>query len=299
MTTLRSRVAAHPIASFFVLAYAISWSIDLAVRFAGMEPSWTRWFFAGFLSALGPPIAAAVVIRVTGGSLRAWLSGLVRWRVHPKWYAAAVGIPVGLTLAAGVVALALGNPIDFGALSVGVLPTFLIGLVLATFVGGGQEEAGWRGYAQPALQERYGAFRAALVVGVLWGGWHLPLFFDPAAPHAAWSPLEQGLYFVGLTGFSVLLAWLYNGTGGSILLVMLMHGAENAAGALVPVDLDVVFVDGVYHAELLWGVYLGHALLTWVLVLVVLAAFGARHLARRSAPTVRSLGVLPETRPAD
>ena len=61
MTTLRSRVAAHPIASFFVLAYAISWSIDLAVRFAGMEPSWTRWFFAGFLSALGPPIAAAVV----------------------------------------------------------------------------------------------------------------------------------------------------------------------------------------------------------------------------------------------
>lgn len=79
----------HRVASFFLLAYAIFWSLDASVLLLEMEPSWTRWIISGFLSALGPAIAAGVVLSISGESLRGWLRRVVRWRVRPKWYAAA------------------------------------------------------------------------------------------------------------------------------------------------------------------------------------------------------------------
>lgn len=134
---------------------------------------------------------------------------------------------------------------------------------------------------------------------MLWGGWHLPLFLDPTAPHAQWSPVEQAAWFVSIVGFSVLLAWLYNGTGGSVLLAMVMHGADNAAGALVPIDVESVLVDGAVRFDLLWGVYVGNAATVWLLVGVLVAVYGGRRLASGSVPTPRSVGLVPETRGGD
>ncbi|MFC7046332.1 CPBP family intramembrane glutamic endopeptidase [Halobacteriaceae archaeon GCM10025711] len=173
MTSPKDWIREHRIAAFFLLTYAITWTIDLAVLASGMEPSWTRWIFAGFLSALGPVFAAAIVLRASGDSLREWALQAVRWRVHPKWYVAALGIPATIALGSGVVGAYFGSPVDFGNFSPDLI-TLGIGVVLATLLGGGQEELGWRGFAQPELQARYGALRAAVVIGVLWGGWHLP-----------------------------------------------------------------------------------------------------------------------------
>lgn len=73
----------------------------------------------------------------------------------------------------------------------------------------------------------------------------------PTAPHAQWSPFEQASYFVGIIGFSVLLTWLYDSSGASVLLAMIMHGADNAVGGLVPIDVETVIVEGIVRFELL------------------------------------------------
>lgn len=274
-------IRTHRLGTFLLLTFAISWSLNGVVILLEMEMSWTRWLLSGFLSTTGPAIAAVVVVAVSDQSLREWARGIVRWRVHPTWYAAALGIPAVIALGSAGVASLLGAPVDFDAFSPELL-VLVFGIVLGTFVGGGQEEIGWRGFAQPELQQRYSAVVAAVVVGVIWGSWHLPLFVDPLAPHSAWPLASQVAYFFGITGFSVLLAWVYNGTGGSILLVMVMHGANNAlGGVLVPLDVDQVIVDGVADYGALVPVYVSTAAITVVLALVVVAVAGTGLLADR------------------
>ncbi|RLM53442.1 CPBP family intramembrane metalloprotease [Halobellus sp. Atlit-31R] len=273
-------IRGHRVASFFILAYAVSWSLDAVVLVLGMEPSWTRWIVSGFLSALGPAIAAGVVLSISGESLRNWLGRVGRWRVHPKWYAAAIGIPLIVALGSGAVLQLVGGPVDFASFA--FAPVSLgIGIILGTAIGGGQEELGWRGFAQPELQEQYGGLRAAVILGVLWGGWHLPLFLDPTAIHSQWPPSSQLAYFVGIVAFSILLAWVYNGSGGSTLLAMLMHGTENAAGGLVPLDLGRALVEGVPNWVALAPMNVSHAVLLWLFALVVISAAGTGLLARR------------------
>ncbi|KTG26603.1 CPBP family intramembrane glutamic endopeptidase, partial [Haloferax profundi] len=216
----------HRIAAFFLLAYAISWSIEGAVTLAGMEPSWTTWFFEGFLSPLSPVVAAALVLSASGESVRGWLRDILKFRVHPKWYALAIGIPFVITYASGIASWALGGPVDWASFEFDPI-SIVIGIVLGTLIGGGQEELGWRGFAQPELQERYGAFRAAVIIGLLWGGWHLPQFVFPGGMRAEWPLALTVSYFVGIVAFSILLAWIYNGSGGSAFLAMLMHGTDN------------------------------------------------------------------------
>jgi membrane protease YdiL (CAAX protease family) len=259
--------------SFFVLAYALAWGVEAIPDVVGMtQPSWPSWFFAGFLSALAPSVAAAVVIRLSGESVRDWFGSVARVRVHPKWYVAAVGVPFAIVYVTGVVSWLLGGPIDWSAFELSPT-TILIGAVLGTLLGGGQEEFGWRGFAQPELQERYGALRAALVVGVFWGLWHLPQFV-PGGVRADWPPAMVASYFVGIVGFSVLLAWVFNGSGGSAWLAMVMHGADNATQGRIPVDIGYVAPEGVLLPERLVLVNGPHAVVTWVVALVVVGAVG-------------------------
>lgn len=273
MRSVSTWIRSNQLVAFFLLTFAISWSLNGLVIGLGMEPSWPRWILSGFLSASGPAIAAVIVVHVSEDDLGEWARGIVHWRVHPKWYVAAIGIPAGIALGAAGMSATLGGPIDIGAFSPSLL-TLAFGILLGTLIGGGQEEIGWRGFAQPELQQRYGGLVAAVIIGVLWGLWHLPLFFDPNAPHAQWPLASQLAYFVGITGFSVLLAWVYNGSGGSILLVMIMHGSENALGALVPLDVDLVIVDGVPDWGMLVTLNVSHVVLTWVVALIVIGIVG-------------------------
>jgi membrane protease YdiL (CAAX protease family) len=255
-----------------------------------MDPSWTRWIIGGFLSALGPALAAGIVLSVSGDSLRDWVGRVVRWRVHPKWYAAAIGIPVLVALGSGAVLQLVGGPVDFAAFAFDPL-TLGVGILLGSTIGGGQEELGWRGFAQPELQEQYGGLWAAVIIGVLWGGWHLPLFFDPTAIHSQWPLSSQLAYFVGIVAFSILIGWVYNGSGGSILLAMLMHGTENAAGGLVPLDLERAIVEGVPNWVALAPMNVSHAVLLWLLAFAVGGVVGSGLLAhherrRQGRPSV-------------
>ncbi len=105
----------------------------------------------------------------------------------------------------------------------------IAGMVIAAPLG---EELGWRGFALPRLQEQYGPLRGSLLLGLLWGLWHLPLFLT------AWekpyeTPLGLLLFLVQTISFTVVLTWLFNHTRGSILVAMLCHSAYGASGVFL------------------------------------------------------------------
>jgi membrane protease YdiL (CAAX protease family) len=269
----REVVERRRLTSFFLLAYALAWGVEAVPDVVGMtQPSWMSWFFAGFLSALAPSVAAAIVVWASGQSVRDWFRSVAKVRVHWKWYVAAIAVPFLIVYAAGVVSWVIGGPIDWSAFEISPT-TIVFGIVIGTLLGGGQEEFGWRGFAQPELQERYGAFWAAIVVGVFWGLWHLPQFL-PGGFRADWGPLMVGSYFVGIIGFSVLLAWVFNGSGGSAWLAMVMHGADNATQGRLPINLSIVAPDGVLLPSTLVTINVPHAVLTWLIALLVVGVVG-------------------------
>jgi len=146
----------------------------------------------------------------------------VHWYVFAAGYLATVKIGVAL-----VHRIAVGVWPRFG-----VDPWYILAIatVLSTPIQAG-EEIGWRGYALPLLAARLGLARASLLLGIVWAVWHLPLFFVPGIDNYGQSFV---IFALQVTAISVPMAWLYARTGGSLLLVMLMHGANNQARDIVP-----------------------------------------------------------------
>jgi membrane protease YdiL (CAAX protease family) len=177
-------VRSHPLLSYFVLAYTISWIFWLPVALSqsgiGLLPiRIPMTLMTG--GAFGPIGAAYIMTAITSGrvGVRQLLRRVVLWRVGPQWYAfALVGLPVLLWL--GVV---LAFPDARTALGPAALPAilsmFAVAFPIQLLQSGLFEEPGWRGFAQPRLQEAYGALTGSVILGLLWGFWHLPLFLIP------------------------------------------------------------------------------------------------------------------------
>jgi uncharacterized protein len=207
-------------------------------------------------SLLGPLVAAFVITAWTTGraGVRDLLSGMGRWRVAPRWWLAAVSPAAFLVLA--LIGLSLTRqplPVasDFGRFS-GTPAVGLVGVVvLLVLLGGFGEETGWRGYALPQLQRRFSALTASLMLAPLWFLWHLPQLFVIATYRESGSVQYVGM-FLGLTCGAVVLTWLYNRSGGSILLTAVWHGIYNfvaateaANGTIAAVITTLVMVHGV------------------------------------------------------
>jgi membrane protease YdiL (CAAX protease family) len=208
-------------------------------------------------------VSAFVVTAMVSGSAgsREFLGRVFRWRVGVGWWVVAVlGTPILFFVAALISRLLFGGWPDLGEFgrseefaSLGLLPHWLASIV---FFGFG-EEAGWRAFALPRLQTvRRSALTAALVLSLIWAGWHVPLFSFVMGFKDMGLAAVPGWFFFMVTG-SVLLAWLYNSTGGSILIVAVFHGTldvtinspagpelANVMGALVTVWGLVVLVWG-------------------------------------------------------
>jgi membrane protease YdiL (CAAX protease family) len=223
----RSRVASlahgYPFVLFATLALAVSWAawVPLFV----LVPSPTSALMVP--GAFGPALAAATVVRLRGESVRAWLTDAVDPHVARRWYLAALGVPLAVALAAGVTFVAVTGRFDPTRLGTATV-IYPVALAFATLVGGGQEELGWRGFALPALQERFDAATASVVVGLLWTLWHLPAFVFAVPGYTG----SVATYAVLVVGVSVVLTWLYNAADGSVLPAMLLHGGVNAASGL-------------------------------------------------------------------
>jgi membrane protease YdiL (CAAX protease family) len=277
----RGAVRARPVLTFVVLTYAITWAFWLPAlglaRDAG-APNFAVLFGLQTLGVLGPLVGGAVAAWASG-DLRAWFRRLVNWRVPLRWWVVAVVVPLGLLTLALASAVLLGGSFDLAALiPVAVLPVFL----LQAFVRGGLEEPGWRGFAQPALQTRFGAFRAALLVGLAWFGWHVPLFFMPGSQQLGVSTVT---YAVSLLALSVLLAGLYNATG-SVLPAVLFHTLWNG--------VQVWVTTGTLGGEPALPVGLVLAGLLWAAAVLLVGWYGTDRLAPRSAPGRPRTGATPD-----
>ncbi len=229
----------HPLLSFFILAYLISWAVW------GLERLFWPGSWLGWGGAYGPALAAILLAAANGGSdgLRELLARLFIWRVSVKWYL------VAILLIPGVAAVAIAVYALTGSLA-GSLPGLdfwlatyrqhLIVAVAAVTLGLvilAGEELGWRGFALPRLQERYHPLAASAILGAFWGVWHVgnAVYYGPRSTND-WTDIL--ILTGGTVGASVIYTWLYNNTGGSVLLACLFHAVYDVAGtyvfALVP-----------------------------------------------------------------
>lgn len=210
------------LAPFLLITFGLAWGIfalfillpEPMVAMFGQVSGQHPLFI---LAVYAPAIAAFTIITYHSGigGLGRYLTRLWLWRCPPIWYAfLLVGIPL----------LFFGGAALKGNLFAASFPfTSFQALILAlavTMVIGPIEEFGWRGLALPLLQRRFAPLWAGLILGVVWGFWHLPAFLLSGTPQSAWSFTP---FLVGSVAISLIVTPLFNASRGSILLPMLLH----------------------------------------------------------------------------
>jgi len=227
---------------FFLLTFAYSWliwipsvldgiGIDLPFNVTGYST------LVVIIGAFAPMLAAITLVARSAGwkGTKAFLGQALDFQFKPIYLLLALLLPLIIHLIAHYLAPAVGLVVaqtlfpDEIAVSPIILaiPYFFLMLI----IGGGQEEFGWRGYAQEPLQKKIGVIPASLVIGVLWGIWHLPLWFMAGDLHSAYSFLA---FVMMTTSISVVYAWLYNSSGKKLIVVMFFHAMNNTAAPLLP-----------------------------------------------------------------
>jgi hypothetical protein len=226
MSSVLGVVRRHPLVTFFALTYAIGW---------GLIPFWT---FAAF----SPLVAALIVIPVTQGVAGLKVLGLrmIRWRVRWYWYAVAIGLPLA------VVAVVAGLNVALGASAPSMVQFSSVSAILLFFgvrlinPGDGAlgEEPGWRGFALPGLQgSGLSPLLSTLILGVLVTGWHVPILF---LEEGGLQPQIVVGYLLGSVAVTFWYTWMFNHTGGSVLITLLSHAAQGTItiGGLWSVGAD-------------------------------------------------------------
>jgi membrane protease YdiL (CAAX protease family) len=237
-TTVRAGlVARHPLAFFFIIAYAGAWLVEAPVVLSrtgtGLLPlTLPAPLIAVLIAAAtftGPTLSAFVVTGLVEGrpGVHRLLRRYVQWRVKFRWYLfVLVVVPASQVLGAVVLP---GVAASYQPLTPAMVLSYPLAFV-TTFVLGGPlgEEPGWRGFALPRLQSRHGPLTGSLVLGVLWAAWHLPLFWS-----GVWTPPTATnivMFVVMTTALTVVMAWVFTNANGSLLITMLMHASFNTFG---------------------------------------------------------------------
>lgn len=237
-STMRARLARYPLTSYFLLAFIITWLPILPMSFSrnvgiGLLPYDLPDAVVSILyvvaSFIGPSLAAVIVLALTEGraGVMRLLKRCVQWRVKPRWYAVVLcaNLVIWLLSYSALVGPELLSAAlrHWSLLLTAFLPYVAFFIVMPSIA----EEPGWRGFALPRLQQRYGPLGASLILGLLHGLWHIPAMMSLLGP----LPLDTYVPFM-LTAMmaTVLYTWVYNHTAGSVLIAMLFHASGNAAG---------------------------------------------------------------------
>ena len=197
------------------------------------------FFFAAYF---GPLLGALVVTGLVDGRAGVWklLGRIVQWRVGLQWYLIPIiGFPLVFIVAYSFVLgpSSLVGVVQNWQLILSVyIPLLLMGILFPSL----GEEPGWRGFALPRLQLRYGALIGTLILGVLHAFWHLPAYFLPGAIlPGAFDPTVFIANSCAIVAFSFLWTWVFNNARGSILIAMIAHAASNAFSGYVPQVLNL------------------------------------------------------------
>jgi len=222
--------SANSLFVFFALAFALMWICFFTVAFVSIPAGSPLGGALVLLGAFAPALAAlAVTFRAEGRSgVIALLRRITRWSVAAKYYVFALGFMIAVKLTAAMIYRASTSSWPRFDTSQWYLIPFAIAFSTPFQAG---EEIGWRGYALPRLADRFGLGTASVLLGFIWGLWHLPQFFirDGDSYRQAFP-----VFVLQVTAMSVAFAWLYARTNGSLLLTMLLHEAINNSKDIVP-----------------------------------------------------------------
>jgi len=275
----------HAVLTYFVLTLLISWGGLLLIigvgGFLGTEAAPAErmpLLILGML--LGPSIAGLLLTGLVHGRLgfRELLSRLRHWRVAAGWYMIAILTAPGLVAAALLLLSRLSPAYIPGIVTSSDKGALLISGLVAGILVGIFEELGWTGFAIPRLRLRHGVLATGLIVGLVWGLWHMPLFLASARTSQSVPPVIKlaVLLFTFLPAFRVLMVWVYDRTG-SLLVAMLMHVGQTATTMIFMIsaaDIPTVVSHMAYPAAL------------WLIVAAIALANGGlsrQQLARRAA----------------
>ncbi len=217
--------------AFFALAFVWSWGLGYAAAQA-KTPYPVLSAVLMMASGFGPSVAGVTIVAFfsDGSGLRGWLSRSLNWRAGWRWFALAFFLPPCVMLLALAFHAALGGTVPASP-AAGHIPLAIANFALVFLIGGPLgEEFGWRGYAMPALAPKMGWRAASLLIGVIWGLWHLPWFFTPGT---AQFHMSVTLFMINIIAGSVLFSWLFMQSAGSVIPALVAHTSLNAwAGIL-------------------------------------------------------------------
>jgi len=234
---MKAFIKRYQISLFFLLTFVLSWF----PWYAGIAPE---------VMTMGPSIAAFIIVIILGG--KRWFVDFLRpfgrWRVNWRWWVIAIIGPAILYLVGLGVYLLMGGeapPFIMIREEINLIPLYLVMVVLMPWNGPVGEEFGWRGYALPKLQNKYGPLIASLVIGTIWGIWHLPSFFAPQGVIGAITATVGMVFIVpytlGTIANSVFMTWLYNKSKASALIAgIVWHAAINFWAPVLLSDSSLV-----------------------------------------------------------
>ena len=210
---------------FFAIAFGLGWGIiaililfpqQMEAIFGPM--GYTNPLF--ILAVYSPAIAGIILVLRHHGfkGLSSFFRRITLWRMPASWWVfLVIGIPA-VFYAGAAIKGTIAEPFPFSPWYK-LLPALAVGLVIGPI-----EELGWRGVALPLLQRRFAPLWASLILGVIWGLWHLPAFFLSGSPQSAWPFVP---YFIGVLAISIILTPMFNTARGSILIAALYHFQMN------------------------------------------------------------------------
>lgn len=220
--TEKYQIPISSIIPFLLITFSIAWTI--LGLFIFLPEKMTRIFgkLTGdhplfFLAVYAPAIAAFVIILYKAGvsGLKLYLSRLLIWRSSLSWYAFLfLGVPLIFIAGSLIKGNLFTDPFPFSTVSEFLLATFF------AMIKGPVEEFGWRGLALPLLQRKLAPIWAGLILGVIWGVWHLPAFLMSGTQQSEWSFAP---FFIGCIAISIIVTQLFNKSHGSILLTAFFH----------------------------------------------------------------------------
>jgi membrane protease YdiL (CAAX protease family) len=229
MREVQTQAGSPGLVPFLFLSYLVAWTAFITV--ALWVPAQTAAGYALVLFGAYSPGGIALLVTARSAGRRevaALLRRILKADVPIRLYILALTYMAAVKVAAAILhRLVTGDWPPFGDGSLALIPLAIV--VSTPFQAG--EEIGWRGYALPRLADRFGLRIASVLLGIIWAAWHLPQFYIAGADTYHQSFVVWALQVIAL---SVAFAWLYAKSGGSLLLVMLLHSAINNSKDIVP-----------------------------------------------------------------
>ena len=279
MNTITAFLKRNSLVLGIMLMFLLTWPIDLENE--GLLPFKVPFLVYLFLG-WGFVFASVIMTGLTLGKegVISLLKRYLQWRVGWKWYLVAFLLePLLMFFGVYGNALVTGVVPDYSKIiaykifgTSATLWLFVLPFFLTDFLANG-EEIGWRGYVLPRLQAKHSALISTLILGVIWGFWHLPKYLTHfSVPSFAW-------FMVHTMAVAFLYTWLYNNTKGSLLLVTLFHASSNTMGIFMPMASTVSGEN--------MGAYIGYILLEVLAAAIVVMIAGPEQLSRTEEKQVQ------------